>query len=63
MCEGHGVVMCILHHSQKLLQTIMANLSSVPRGPQAVPQEMDPTTGQSQDPKQTLGFCQVSLEL
>lgn len=41
----------------------MANLSSVPQGPQAVPQEMDPTTGQSQDTKQTLGFCQVSLEL
>lgn len=63
MCEGHRVVMCILHHSQKPLQTIMANLSSVPWSPQAVPQEMDPTTGQSQDRKQTVALCQVSLDL
>lgn len=41
----------------------MASLSSVPWSPQAVPQEMDHTTGQSQDTKQTVALSQVNLEV
>lgn len=63
MCEGHREVVCILHHLRKPLQTVTVSLSSVPWSPQAVPQEMDHTTGQSQDTKQTVALCQVNLEV